>query len=354
MKTIKKILKFLSLTLLTLILGLSIWILFPNSESDFDDTPRKSTQYWELNTGSKIAYTHLKSETDSTKLTIVYLHGGPGGYISNSTIETYRELSKEGYDVYLYDQVGCGLSKRLKKIVEYSVDRHSQDLKEILEKINAPYVALVGQSWGGFLASYFSANNPNLVNKIVLTAPGPIYPIDSLAYTKFEAPDYVNELTNIDNRIDKINTEINNLGVREIAWLILADITKNTTLISDHKVDGILHKISKTFLKGGMTCDSTIHPIPTGRPGMYCSINTNKSFEEIPKGIRDKMKKLNKPVLILKPECDYLDWKEAHEYNEIYPKSELKVIKNTGHSIYVENKQDYLSEIKNFLGSKTQ
>ena len=131
MRIIKNILKYFSLTLLSLILGISIWILLPNSESDFDDTPRKSTQYWELNTGSKIAYTHLKSETDSSKSAIVYLHGGPGGYIDNSTIETYREISKEGFDVYLYDQIGCGLSERLKNPVEYTVERHSQDLKEI-------------------------------------------------------------------------------------------------------------------------------------------------------------------------------------------------------------------------------
>ena len=184
MKKIKKILKYLSLTLFALVLGLSIWLIFPNPESDFDEIPRKSTQYWELNTGSKIGYTYLKSETDSIKSTIVYLHGGPGGYISTSIIETYSELAKDGYDVYLYDQVGSGLSERLKNPVEYSVNRHSEDLKEILEKINAPHVTLVGQSWGGFLASYFSAYNSSLVDKIVLTAPGRIRPEDSLDYAE--------------------------------------------------------------------------------------------------------------------------------------------------------------------------
>ena len=350
MRIIKKILKYLSLILLSLVLGISIWILFPNSESDFDDRPRKSTQYWELKTGSKIAYTHLKSETDSSKSTIVYLHGGPGGYIDNSSIETYREISKEGFDVYLYDQIGCGLSERLKNPVEYSFERHSQDLKEILEKINAPNVTLVGQSWGGFLASYLSAHNPNLVDQLVLTAPGEIRPVDSLAYAKFEGIDYVKELTSIDNRVDKINTKINNFRARELAWLVIADVTKSTNLISDHKVDGILHKISKTFANA-MVCDSTIASKPSGRPGMYCAIYTNKSLENISEDIRDKMKEFDKPVLILKPECDYLDWEEAHEYKELYPKVELKVIKNTGHSIYIENKQDYVSEIKNFLMS---
>lgn len=346
----KKTWKYLMYLLLILLLIVIIWILLPNFESDFDDTPRQSTQYWELSTGSKIAYTQLKSETKSIKSTIIYLHGGPGGYIDNSTIETYRKISKQGYDVYLYDQIGCGLSERLKNPVKYTIDRHSRDLKEILKIINAPNITLVGQSWGGFLASYFIANNPNVVDKLVLTSPGQIHPIDSSKYDKFDGSDYIYKLTNIDDRIDEINVKANNISAREIVWLILAKATKNTSFISDNKVDGILHKISKIFVKG-MVCDSTIVSIPTGRPGMYCSIFTNKSCEDVPESIRGDMKKYNKPVLILKPECDYLDWEFAHEYKELYPHSKLKVIRNSGHSICTENQQDYVSEIINFIGA---
>lgn len=336
--------------LLSVIIAVIIWILLPNPESDFDDTPRKSTEYWELSTGSKIAYTQLKSDADSIKSTIIYLHGGPGGYIDNSVIETFREISKQGYNVYLYDQIGCGLSKRLKNPDEYTVERHSQDLKEILEKISTSNITLVGQSWGGFLASYFVANNPSLVTKLVLTSPGQISPIDSSKYNKFDSSDYSYKLTSIDDRIDKINAKANNISFREITWLALANLTKNTRLITDNKVDGILHKISKEFEKG-MVCDTTEAPIPTGRPGMYCSMFTTKSCKNISESIRDNMKKYDKPVLILKSECDYLDWEFAHEYKELYPNSELKVIKNSGHSIYIENRQDYVSEIVNFIES---
>jgi proline iminopeptidase len=189
---------------------------------------------------------------------------------------------------------------------------------------------LVGQSWGGFLASYFVANNPSLVTKLILTSPGQIFPIDSSNYNKFDSSDYIYKLTNIDDRIDKINEKINDFSLREIIWVALANLTKNTRIITDNKVDGILHMVSKTFVIG-MVCDST------------------KSCENISESIRDNMKKYDKPVLILKSECDYLDWEFAHEYKELYSNSELKVIKNAGHSIYTENPQDYVSEIVNFM-----
>lgn len=346
----KKILKILMYILLSVVLVGIIWLLLPNPDSDFDDTPRKSTQYWKLRTGSKIAYTFLKSDADSIKSTIIYLHGGPGGYIDNSVIKTYKEISKHGYNVYLYDQIGGGLSGRLKNPDEYTTERHSQDLKEILEKIDASNIILVGQSWGGFLASYFTANNPSLVTKLVLTSPGQIYPIDSSEYSKFDSSDYIDKLTNIDDRADKMNAKINNFSSREIIWLALASLTKNTRIISDNKVDGILHSGSKAFEKL-MVCDTTKALIPTGRPGMYCSMFTNKSRKNISENIRDNMKKYDKPVLILKSECDYLDWEFAHEYKVLYPNSELKVIKNSGHSIYIENREDYVSEIVRFLDS---
>ena len=335
---------------LILILGIIIWLLFPNPESDFIDTPRKSTQYWRLSNGSKIAYTFLRSEAEEVKSTIVYLHGGPGGYVDNNTIETYKDLAKKGYDVYLYDQIGCGLSERLKNPVEYTVDRHIRDLKEILEIIDKPKLVLVGQSWGGFLGSYFVSRNPDMVTKLILTSPGQIHPIDSSEYDKYDPSSYINSLTNIDDRLDEINSKINNLTAREIIWLLLAKSTKNTSIVSDNKLDGILHKISKSFVKG-MVCDTSETSIPKGRPGMYCSIFTNKSYGEVPETIRDNTKKYDKPVLILKPECDYLDWEYAHEYKELFSCSELKVIKNSGHSIYVENRQDYVSEIVNFIKS---
>lgn len=350
MKTIKKIFKYFFLTLLILLTGAFIWILWPNSESDFDDTPRESTQYWKLNTGSRIAFTLLKSEVPTVKSTIIYLHGGPGAYIGDSKIEIYKEIAKKGYDVLLYDQVGCGLSERLNTLTEYTVERHANDLKEIIKKLNADHITLVGQSWGGFLASYFAAYHPSLVDKLILTAPGQIRPIaDSNIYKTFGTPEYINDLTKIDGHTNEVNNEINDFSAREIAWLIISNITESNFLISDHKVDGILHKMSKTFTKV-MGCNSSItSSTSTGRPGMFCSIFTNKSFNDVAKNIRDEMRKFEKPVLILKPQCDYLDWQFAHEYTTIFSNSNLKVIKNAGHSISSENKEDYISEIVTFV-----
>lgn len=348
MKIIRKIFKYLIITILVIIGGIIIWLLLPNPNSDFDETPRESTQYWELNTGSKIAYTHLKSKIDTIKSTIIYLHGGPGAYIDDSKISTFEEFSKKGYEVYLYDQIGCGLSERLNNPEEYTVQRHSNDLEEILNIVKSKNTTLIGQSWGGFLASYFASYHPEYVDKIVLTSPGGIKPADSLITEKYE-PNLIIGLTNIDDRTKVINEKISNSFIlKEKLWLALGT-TVSTSFVSNHKVDGILHKTSKVFAPV-LVCDTANTPSePKGRPGMYCSIFTNKSYKDVPLELRDKMKLFSNPVLILKADCDYISWQETYEYKELFPNTKLKVIKDAGHSICIENKTDYISEILRFL-----
>lgn len=344
---IKKTLKYLTLTIVLTIISIFIWLLIPNKNADFNDKPRESTQYWELNTGSKIAYTYIKSKGDSVKSTIIYLHGGPGGYIDNLNINVFEELSKNGYDIYLYDQIGCGLSERIENPKEYTIQRHSDDLNEIIKKIKSNNITLIGQSWGGFLASYYVAYHTKSINQLILTSPGQIAPVDSLLLEKYE-PNLIKGLTNIDNRINRINERIeNNMTLKEKLWLIIGSITGNS-IISDNKVDGVFKNMSKAFV-AGMVCDAANVSEPKGRPGMYCSMFTKKSYKYIPTDIRTKMKSFTNPVIILKAECDYLPWQEAYEYKEIFPDAKLKVIKNAGHSIYVENRTDYIYTILNFL-----
>lgn len=348
MKIIKKILKYLTLTVIAIIISISIWLLIPNSNSDLNDIPRDSTQYWELKTGSKIAYTHIKSKSDSIKSTIIYLHGGPGGYISDLDLSVFEEISEDGYDVYLYDQIGCGLSERLENPKDYNVQRHFNDLDEIVKSIKSKNITLVGQSWGGFLASYYAAYHPKSIHHLILTSPGGMKPADSLLSEKYE-PNLIKGLTNIDDRINRINARIEtNMTLKEKLWLAIGSMTGNSTIVSDNKVDGVLHNISKIFVSG-MVCDTTNVSEQKGRPGMYCSIYTNKSYKYIPSELRNKMKLFSNPVLILKAECDYIPWQDTYEYKDLFPNAKFKVVKNAGHSILIENRTDCILEILNFL-----
>ena len=138
---------------------------------------RQGTQYWDLQTGSRIAYTLIPAKGPKKPFPIIYLQGGPGGFISNRNIEMLAPLSEDGYDIYLYDQIGSGLSDRLSNIKDYTADRHKIELEEIIQEIGATQVILIGQSWGASLAALFIADNPEKVERVVYTGPGSILPM---------------------------------------------------------------------------------------------------------------------------------------------------------------------------------
>jgi len=351
MKILSKILKYFFLFLISIISLIFIWILLPINENKIDVNIRDNTKYWNLNTGSEIAYQFIKSKTDTVKSTIIYLHGGPGGYIDNKTVSVYNKISEAGFNVFLYDQIGCGFSERLENPQEYTVQRHINDLNEIIELLNTEKIVLVGQSWGGFLATYYTSIYSDKIDKFILTSPKGIIPVDSIIYQKYVVG-LVEGLSNIDERIKKINEKISSdLTLKEKIWLGLAKKTKSKFLVSDSKVDGVLNKVFEILMKV-LVCDTTHVQEPSGIPGMYCSIFTNESYKDIPKDIRNNIKKISKPALILKGECDYIDWQQTFEYYDLLPNSELKIIENSGHSIYTENTEEYMSSILYFLNNE--
>jgi len=187
----RKLFKIVSYALLLLALAYSIYVLIP---SDYGLSPlpkTKHTGYWNLPTGSKIAYTHVPARGPKKPHPIIFLQGGPGGFISERTIKTLSPLSEEGYDIYFYDQIGSGQSDRLEDITEYSADRHQRDLEEIIRRIGAEKVILIGQSWGAILATLLMSDHPELVQKAIFTGPGPIQPMRQ-GLSRVVAPDSLN------------------------------------------------------------------------------------------------------------------------------------------------------------------
>ncbi|HEY4149621.1 MAG TPA: alpha/beta fold hydrolase [Chitinophagaceae bacterium] len=104
------------------------------------------TKYLNLQTGSRIAFILIPGKGVKKPYPIFYLVGGPGGPVEDVIIRMMIPLAEEGYDIYLYDQIGSGLSGRLQNIRDYTADRHRQDLEEMVKKTGAEKVILIGQS----------------------------------------------------------------------------------------------------------------------------------------------------------------------------------------------------------------
>lgn len=134
-------------------------------------------QFWDLPSGSLIAYSKITANGVARTTPIIYLHGGPGWVILESDIAFYGQFAQDGFDVYLYDQVGSGRSARLTELRQYTTERHVADLEAIRQEIGAEQVILIGQSWGNTLAADYMAAYPEHVAKVIFSSPGALWDV---------------------------------------------------------------------------------------------------------------------------------------------------------------------------------
>ena len=303
---------------------------------------RASTQHWDLPTGSRIAYTHVPAKGVKKRYPIIYLHGGPGGPITDINIERLSPLSEDGFDVYLYDQIGGGFSDRLENIEAYTADRHKSDLEAIVQAIGAEKVILIGQSWGAILATLYAVDHPDKLDRIVFTGPGPIQPTQ-LALGTLQAPDSLHlrepHFTNAEG-----NQKTRNLRTRAMAYLATAFGIK---LASDEEADQF-STFRNNEVNKSVVCDTTKFPPNSGGSGFYVLERTVLSLATL-EDLRPKIKAIQCPVLVMKGQCDNQKWGYTKEYLDLFPHSQLRIIPNAGHAIAFEQPELYLKVIREFL-----
>jgi proline iminopeptidase len=340
MNNIKLILRWTLIFSLFCILYLLFWPRHYNVQLREKDINNK---LWQLRTGSTISFTFIPSSfIEHQTYPIIYLHGGPGGAITKRVIDDLKPLSNFGFDLYFYDQVGSGNSTRLSNITEYTVQRHIDDLYEIIKNINSRKVILLGQSWGSVLAAAYLAQHPETIDKIIFTSPGPIYPINKTEIN-IPAPDSIKIRKPLyTNR--EANTSSSNIHISTIKFFATRFGKK---IASDNEVDEFADFLDSKIYKSAL-CDTSVKLSNRGGNGYYASIMTYKSLFQL-KDFRAKIRGMKIPVLVMKGECDNQPWGATNEYLSLFPNHRFKLVTNAGHYINVEQYQIYIEEIKNFL-----
>lgn len=338
----KQAFKFISYALVVVVLIFAFEIFYPRSYNVPHLKERPGTQYWNLPGGSTIAYTLIQAKGNKKPYPVIYLHGGPGGHITERDIQTFSSLVDSGFDVYLYDQIGSGYSTRLKNIEDYTVARHIEDLNEIIENIKADKVILMGQSWGSILAALFIADHPDKVEKIVFISPGPIYPVHQ-QLANLQPPDSFHLRTPFYSNADG-NKAANNLRTKAMAFFATRF---NIKLATDKEADDFATYLNYEVNKSTV-CDTVNILKEDAGSGFYASVMTFYSLTKV-KDPRPKLKKISIPVLVIKGQCDNQKWGYTNEYVTLFKNSELVIIPNAGHFISVEQPQILIDTIQQFL-----
>jgi len=323
-----------------------IVLLFFSTALFSSESPRRAVEYWDLPTGSHIAYVRYPSRPPEKHLPIVFLHGGPGAYIVDHPAiaeEFYESLAALGFDVYIYDQIGGGRSARLADPRQYSLDRHIRDLEAIRQQIGALHMILIGDSWGATLGANYIAEHPDRCVKAIFSSPGALDPSELPAATYADAP--MTKAAEAWFASIYVQPRYSALsGLKE------SDVVSVHRAIPDQEMDRQLDGFVQRTLPF-LVCDPTKLPADLAVHGMgwWVNLMTSLDLAQHRRNPRPKLARAKIPVLVLRGGCDYMRWEVAYQYKSAFPRATLLYVPDAGHAFGYDQPKIYASAVRTFL-----
>ena len=115
---------------------------------------------------------HFAEAGPAGRRPVLLLHGNPTwGFLWRRVISDLDELRCVAPDL-----LGLGLSDRLPRVADHTVDRHAAAIAELAESLDLRGVILVGQDWGGPILTAAAARLPERIAGVVLANTAVVLP----------------------------------------------------------------------------------------------------------------------------------------------------------------------------------
>jgi proline-specific peptidase len=98
---------------------------------------------------------------------VIVIHGGPGA--GHEYVAVHQRLANRR-TIVLYDQIGCGRSACDLAAGDITIETFVAELNNLRQHLGFERVALVGHSWGGFVALQYALAFPQHVAGLVLAS----------------------------------------------------------------------------------------------------------------------------------------------------------------------------------------
>lgn len=131
------------------------------------DLPTTRTGYAPF--GPHQTWYRITGDLDSDATPLLVLHGGPG--CTHDYVDAFKDIACSGYPVIHYDQLGNGHSTHLpeKDPSFWNVALFLEELENLLDHLGLrDNYALLGQSWGGMLASEHAVRQPAGLRALII------------------------------------------------------------------------------------------------------------------------------------------------------------------------------------------
>lgn len=301
---------------------------------------------WDLITGSRLAYRHLTAAGQARPTPVIIIGGGPGEAIVSdpAKAEPFAGLAALGFDTYLYDQLGAGLSARLADPAGYTVARHIADLDAIRHHLGAEQLILVGASWGGSLIAGYLAAHPTRVARAVLTSPAP------MDYARW--PDSGDVTARLPDGPRQQARALLPEHPRFLTWYALGMINPRAAhdLVPDAEADAFFDTFLE-LVRPATVCDpGKLHDTAETGNGLYGNVFTGRDAQSgAQSAVPPRLRTVDVPVLIITGECNYIPWAPTAEYATTLPRATLVCLSRAGHAAELDQPELHRRFVHAFL-----
>ncbi len=268
------------------------------------------------------------------KTPLVMLHGGPGS--THNSFELFDSLAFEmDRPILMYDQIGCGnsiIEKGHKELWNKKV--WAEELINLREKLDLKEIHLLGHSWGGMLAIIYMCDYmPEGIKSLTLSS--------TLSSAKLWEEETHRLIDLIDPKVKKTLLkceELDDFSSKE--GTIALDYYYDKFVFSTTKCDPeCLRRKKPDASESYITAWGKSEFKPTG---------TLSDYE-----YTDKLKNITVPVLINSGVNDEsTPYQNKVMFDAIQSRIKKWVLyKNSRHRTYYEDKDSYMSNLKEFLNA---
>lgn len=256
---------------------------------------------------------------------VLIMNGGPG-FSSEGFAGLAEDIAELGYQSILFDQRGTGRSP-LPVINDSTVtmDLMVRDIEAIREAMQIKSWAVLGHSFGGMLANYYTAKFPERVTALIHSSSGGV----DLQLLQSSAQNLRERLTMSESdSLTYYRRQFEQTGNE-------ADRRKMNYFLAHAYVYNKKHvpAVAERLMQGDLALNRIVWNDLIGI-AYDCKIPLSK-FE--------------KPVLILQGTRDILPLSIASRANDVFPNSKLVFLDRCGHYGWLDRKKAYMDELERFL-----
>jgi proline iminopeptidase len=258
---------------------------------------------------------------------LVFLHGSGGSH--RYFLPHLQPLAGE-YQLLFYDQRGTGFSDGRPDLAD-TIDQFVEDLESLRVTFGFEKISLIGHSWGAIIALFYALKHQDHLDKLILVDPVPIAPMF-----------LIEQYQTIRQRVARLSPEMQQM--------LITCQGSSSELRSEVRTECLKIDAALRFYDpaGALTMDTTIDKNTTRNAATINSLKAT-SFTRKQRDLDANLKTIRVPTLLIHGDFDPIPIGSSKYIQQRIPKSQLIIMKQSGHFPFVEQPEQFLAAIRAFM-----